>query len=115
MANSSRGSVALQAGDMAYTVSFSVNALCELEDAFGVTVQKIGAIFDKEASMKDVRKLARCALSDHHPAITDKEAGKVVTDAGLPVFMDAVQKAFQLAFPEVKDKANPPAAKASDH
>lgn len=115
MANSRRGSVALQAGERAYTVSFSVNALCELEDAFGVSVQNIGAIFDHDASMKDVRKLARCALSDHHPEITEKEAGQVVTDAGLPMFMETVQKAFQLAFPEAKGTGNPPSAKASDH
>lgn len=115
MANSRRGSVALQAGDAAYMVSFSVNALCELEDAFGVSVQNIGAIFDKDASMKDVRKLARCALSDNHPEVTDKEAGQIVTDAGLPIFMETVQKAFQLTFPEAKGNANPPKAKASDH
>lgn len=113
MTNSSRGSVALQAADKAYKVSFSVNALCELEDAFGVSVQQIGAIFDKDASMKDVRKLARCALSDHHPEITEKDAGLVVTEAGLPVFMDAVQKAFQITFPEAKGTGNPPKAKAS--
>lgn len=113
MANSSRGSVALQAGDKAYQVSFSVNALCELEDAFGVSVQQIGAIFDKDASMKDVRKLARCALSDHHPEITEMEAGKVVTEAGLDVFMDAVQKVFKITFPEAKGTGNPPKAKAS--
>lgn len=113
MGNSSRGSVALQVGDTAYTVSFSINALCELEDAFGVTVQEVGALFGENASMKDVRKLARCALSDHHPDVSDKEAGKVVSDAGLPAFMDAVQKAFKLAFPEASDAGKAPGAKAS--
>jgi hypothetical protein len=115
MANSQRGSVALQAGDTAFTVSFSVNALCELEDAFQVPVQKLGDLFSAETSIKDVRKLVRCALSDHHPDITEKEAGQVITDAGIPACMDAVQKAFKLAFPEVKDQANPPKAGASDH
>lgn len=112
MANALRGSVALQAGDTAYTVSFSINALCELEDAFGVPVQRIGELFSKDTSIKDVRKLVRCALSDHHPEMTDKSAGEVITRAGIPDCMDAVQKAFKLAFPEVKDAENPPKARA---
>jgi hypothetical protein len=114
MANSARGSVALQAGENEYKISFSVNALCELEEAFDVNVQQIGAIFEQDASVRDVRKLARCALSDHHPDLSEKDAGRVVSEAGIPAFMAAVQKAFQLAFPEAKGGENPPQAKASD-
>lgn len=115
MANPARGSVALQAGDTAYTVSFSVNALCELEEAFGMSVQKIGSLFDDpdNVSMTNVRKLVMCGLHDHHEDVDEKEAGKIATDAGLQTCMDAISKAFQLAFPEAAAGANPQKAKAS--
>ncbi|MGW9230565.1 GTA-gp10 family protein [Pseudorhizobium sp. NPDC055634] len=117
MANPARGSVALQAGDTAYTVSFSVNALCELEAAFGgMTVQNIGALFDDPAnvSMTNIRKLVMCGLQDHHDDVDEKQAGKIATEAGLQTCMDAISKAFQLAFPEAaKAGANPQKAKAS--
>lgn len=115
MANPARGSVALQAGDTAYTVSFSINALCELEEAFGVSVQKIGSLFDDpdNVSMKNVRKLVMCGLHDHHEGIDEREAGKIATEAGLQTCMDAISKAFQLAFPEAAAGGNPQKAKAS--
>lgn len=116
MVNPARGSVALQAGDTAYTMSFSVNALCELEEAFGLPVQKIGSLFGDGDNIKmtDVRKLVWCGLHDHHPDLTEKQAGEVASLAGIPICMEAVSKAFQLAFPEAPGgTGNPRKAKAS--
>ena len=115
MANASRGSVALQAGDTAYTLSFSINALCELEDVFGMPPAQVGKLFDDETktSMKDVRKLIMVGLHDHHPELDEKQAGTIGTQAGMNVTMEAIGKAFALAFPEAPETANPPKAKAS--
>ncbi|KKX28226.1 GTA-gp10 family protein [Rhizobium sp. LC145] len=115
MANSNRGSVSLKAGDKEYTLSFSVNALCELEDAFGMPIQKIGSIFNdaENITVKDVRKLICAALHDHHPEVEINEAGKIATDAGLPSCMEKIGKAFQLAFPEARGNANPRIARSS--
>lgn len=115
MSNSVRGSVALQAGDQAYTMSFSINALCELEDIFGMSASKFGKLFEDEdnVSMKHVRNLVMVGLHDHHPEVDAKAAGIIVGNAGLPECMAAIEKAFRLAFPEVKDGENPPKAKAS--
>jgi Protein of unknown function (DUF3356). len=116
MANAARGSVALQAGDTAYTVSFSVNALCELEEVFGRPAPKLGEIFDDSENIRisDVRKLILCGLHDHHPDVTEKDAGAIAGAAGLQACMDAITRAFQLAFPEATGNSkNPQKAKAS--
>jgi hypothetical protein len=115
MANSARGSVALQAGDKAYTMAFSINALCELEDVFGVPAPKLGNLFEdaENISMKDVRKLVMVGLHDHHPEVSEKDAGVIAGDAGLQECMSAIEKAFRLAFPEAKTNENPRPAKVS--
>ncbi len=116
MTNSQRGSVALQAGDKAYAISFSVNALCELEDVFGIPAPKMDSLFadEQSTSMKDVRKLIMVGLHDHHPDVDEKQAGMIATQAGIPSCMEAIGKAFALAFPEAKaGSGNPRKAKAS--
>lgn len=117
MANKHRGSVALQAGDRAVTFSFSVNALCELEDALNLPVAKIVASLGKPESvrMSMVRTLVWAALRDHHKEIDIAGAGEIVTDAGVAEAMAKIGKAFELAFPPAKtsDTQNPQEAKAS--
>lgn len=116
MSNSVRGSVALQAGDQAYTMSFSINALCELEDVFGMSATKFGKLFEdaENISMRDVRNIVMVGLHDHHPEVDEKRAGIIAGDAGLQECMVAIEKAFRLAFPEAKAGGNPPKAKGSD-
>lgn len=114
MANPYRGSVALQVGDRAYTLSFSVNAICDLEDALGQPVAKIAAgLNDPEnVRMSTVRVIIWAALRDHHGEIDLKGAGEIATEAGIPACMEAIGKAFNLAFPEAKEAARPQKAKA---
>ena len=113
MANPHRGSVALQAGDHAYTLSYSVNAICELEDHLGMPVAKIVNLMKDEENirMATVRALIWGALRDHHEDIGLKGAGEIATTAGISACMEKVGKAFELAFPsEAKGKPRPPRA-----
>jgi len=116
MANPHRGSVALQVGDRAYTLSFSVNALCELEDLLGQPVAQIALSLNDPGNvrMSTVRALVWAALRDHHDETALKEAGQIATEAGVPACMEAIGKAFKLAFPEAEGKevGRPPKAKA---
>jgi hypothetical protein len=116
MANPYRGSVALQVGDRAYTLSFSINALCELEDLLGQPVAKIAAQMNKpeEVRMKTVRAIVWAALRDHHEEVDLKQAGLIASESGVPAVMDAIGRAFTLAFPDQKGgKANPRKAAAN--
>lgn len=112
MANPHRGEVAISVGDREYKLSFSVNAICELEDALDMPVSKIADSLNDAAGvrMSMVRTVVWAALRDHHEEVTVKEAGQIATDAGIPAVMEAIGRAFTLAFPdgsEAKGKANP--------
>lgn len=116
MPNPHRGSVALQVGDRAYTLAFSVNALCELEDALGKPVAKIADGLSDPANVRlsTVRALLWAGLQDYHPGTELKAAGLIASEAGIPAVMEAIGKAFSLAFPEPEtDTANPKKATAA--
>lgn len=114
MANAVRGQVSLEAGGTTYTLCLSTNALCELEDATGESVAAITERMNGSGvHMKTVRVLVWAALQDHHPDIDLKGAGNVITAAGMKATMEAVGKAFELAFPVAEDDGRP--TKAAVH
>lgn len=110
MANPHRGQVALNAGGRDYNVSYSINALCELEDVLGQPVAKIAASMNdpENVRMSAVRALVWAGLQDHHPEVTLREAGQIASEASIPVCMEAIGKAFQAAFPEQEEGASRP-------
>lgn len=116
MANPNRGSVALQVGDRAYTLSYSINALCELEELLDKPVASIIEAIQKPAElrMSSVRAIIWAGLQDHHQGLTVQEAGQIASEAGMQAAMSKVGEAFRLAFPapaEGVPKANPQKAK----
>ena len=121
MANPHRGEVTLDTSERTYKLSFSVNALCELEDALGKSVREVvdelNATSDGPAriSMKTLRVLIWAALIDHQPELTLTEAGKVTLNADVNSIMEKVGAALSIAFPPAEDAkagTRPPKAKA---
>lgn len=101
MANPQRGELALQVGEKSYTLRFSANALCALEDALDVSVVEFGDMLTdpKRVRLKTVRAVMWAGLQDHHPAITLKEAGDIIQELTMAKAMAAIGSAFELAFP----------------
>jgi class 3 adenylate cyclase len=101
MANKQKGEVAL--GD--YTLRYSINALCELEDASGMSaVQLAMSLSDEETfKIKSLRLMVWGGLIDNHEEITLKQAGDIISDFGAPKTMEAITKAFELAMPDAED------------
>ena len=115
MANPHRGDVTVSVGDDEYTFSFSINALCELEDRLGKPVSHIvKALGDPDnIRITDVRALVWAAMLDHQEDITLKEAGKVASDVGFKTCLLQVGAALEIAFPPEKSgKKNPRRAKS---
>jgi len=112
MANPNRGGVAVSVGDDEWTLSFSVNALCELEDHLGKPVPQIVDALGDPANLRitDVRALVWAALLDHHGDISLKEAGAVAARIGVLPCLEKVGKALEIAFPTKAGK-NPRKAK----
>ena len=111
MANPNRGGVAVRVGDDEWTFSFSMNALCELEDLLDKPMAQIFASLEDEKNMRmsDVRALVWAALLDHKEGLTLREAGDVASKVGISVCLEKIGKAVAIAFPPAK--ANPRKAK----
>lgn len=118
MANPYRGEVTLSAADDTFTLSYSVNAICELEEFFdGKPIGEIAESLGDGSSVKmsTIRALVWAGLRDHHPDVDLTAAGVIASKAGIPACMDAIGKAFERTFPPAeagKAKPRPRNAKA---
>lgn len=103
MANPHRGEVAFSTEDGAtYTLKFSVDALCALEEAVGKGIVAISIeLSDPEKlSMGLLRKVLWAGLRHHHPDVDVKAAGELIVGTGgiegvIPVISEALEAAFQ--------------------
>lgn len=100
MANKFKGDVSFDAGGRSFTMRFSANALCELEDATGMGINALLTVLADPAKMrlKMVRAVLWAGLQDHHPDVTLHQAGEIITDLSLTKAMDLAGKSFELAF-----------------
>lgn len=111
MANKYKGAVAFEAGEDSYTLSFSANALCELEDKLGVGVNEIGALMGdpEKIRMKTMRTIFWAGLLDHHPETDEKTAAVIFSKLMATEAIGLIIKAFGLAFPDAPEgEPNPP-------
>lgn len=109
MANRHRGTVEFRYDGKTYTLSFSINAMCELEDLLG---DSFGDMMAKaqdptKVSMKTVRAMFWAGLRDHHNEMTIQDAGHLMTEIGLTEAGELVAKAFAAAMPEAAKAAGP--------
>jgi hypothetical protein len=112
MANSIKGEVAFQVEGATWKASFSVNALCELEEALGLPVNEIGKIMTANMSMKHLRAVFWATLLDHH-GVDIAEAGRIMGLIGIGTAAQVVGDAFTLAFPQEDAKATARPQKAA--
>lgn len=111
MANPHKGQVAFKAGEDSYTLSFSANALAELEDMLGgIGVNEIGALMADPAKirMTTMRTLFHAALLDNHPDVDGKEAKALFSKVSPTEAVSLIVRAFMQAFPAATEgEANP--------
>lgn len=120
-----RPSALLHAGGATYSLDFTINAMCALEDlldkpAPGVLADLMGSAADPRLMrMQTVRAVLWSMLRDNHPEIDIEGAGRIASDAGTKDTMAAIMQAVAVAFPppekaKGKEKApaeaSPPAA-----
>ncbi|MBN8959078.1 MAG: gene transfer agent family protein [Rhizobiales bacterium] len=105
MANPHRGEVAFKAGERELKLSFSANAMCELEDALDMGIPEVGQLMQAgRLRVKHARALFWAALRDHHSDIDMIGAGKLMTEAGIQKSMDAVAGALAAALPDAEEE-----------
>jgi hypothetical protein len=102
MANSQKGQVSVTAGRDVYTVAFSINAMCELENELEMSIVEAAALMGdpNKVTISLLRSMFLAALHDSHPELTELDAGRIMQDAGIGAVGDAINRAVTLAFPE---------------
>lgn len=102
MANVHKGEVSFTSGSESYKLSFSANALVELEEAVGKTVQEISAEFGspEKFRMKNLRFAFWAGLLDHHPETDLDKAKRILSGLTAMQAVSLVTRAFAAAFPD---------------
>lgn len=100
MANAERGEVSFDVDGKTWTMRYSANALCELEDLLDLgTAEIVARLQDpKGVRMKLVRALMWAGLHDRHPEMELSGAGDLISELGFDkataLIGDAAAKAF---------------------
>ena len=102
MANPHRGEVAFKAGDADYTLVYSTNAICELEEALGKGLNAIVADMER---LSTVRALLWAGLRARQPDTTMVKAGEIIDLCGVAAATEAIGRALNAAFQRTEGKA----------
>ncbi len=111
MANPHKGEVSLVAEGKTYTLKYSVDAICRLEETTGknLTALMVEMADASRMSLSMTRHMVHAALFEHHPEVSLKEAGEIMAGSG--GMLNAITKvvgAIKLAFPEASGTPRPP-------
>jgi hypothetical protein len=86
MTNRIRGKVDFDVDGASYSLHFTANGMCELEAAAGCSamafLKRLEASAGDDLSFGDVRLLFWAGLQEHHPDMTVRDAGALMTDMG---------------------------------
>jgi len=109
MSNKYRGEVALSIDGATYTLCFTVNALCSLEDVLDKSITEIiGGLSDiNKLRLKTMRALLWAGLNVKHPEINIEAAGELIAKGSAVDVMTKVFEAIRLAFPQEAKGAEP--------
>lgn len=101
MANRQKGEMSFDADGKTYVLCFSSNALCELEDAIGVGVVRLGELLSnvETLKLKDVRAVLWAGLTDHQKGIDVKSVGRIIDTIGIARAVEIISSGMSLAFP----------------
>lgn len=106
MANRHKGQVARDIDGTRYTFELTVNAFCELEEATGKATLQIMQDMEEAARtgdvrFRDIRRIFWAALIEHHPDMTERDAGRILGKVGsMDAQMAFLEEVFALAMPE---------------
>lgn len=92
-------------GGEEYSLQFTLNALADLEDAYGSVD---GAFKDMEAGkFKAIRCVLWAGMLEDHPELTERQVGSLIDMQNLVELMNAVNTATEADLPNEGDIADP--------
>ena len=106
MSNKVKGKLDFEVDGTSYALHFTANGMCELEDAAGCNAMAFLSRMEVQAagdlSFGDVRLLFWAGLQEHHPDMTVRDAGALMTELG------GIAKAMELTGQAVADSMPKP-------
>jgi hypothetical protein len=109
-ANPARGQLGFEVDGEQFVFSFGTNALCAVEDAFGLDdIRQLEGVLKDKPSIRTIRTLFRIGLADMHEDMDDREAGRIMDAVGgLEEGLQLITLAIEQAFPEASGSAGSP-------
>ena len=99
MSNSLFGKYDIRTDDKVWSLHFSINALCALEDEIGAgRAVDIQTLIGESPSVSTLRTLFWAGLLEHHPGVSKEEAGRIMSTLGLIRSTEIVTQALLAAF-----------------
>jgi hypothetical protein len=100
-------SIEIVVDDKPLYLRYDLNALVELETAYGDIEKAFDFDEDSTGAIGKLRKVLHVGLLANHPDLTEEEVGALFTMENLNDFQEAVGKAMETAMPEeVADSKN---------
>ncbi len=104
MANRVKGQVALDTGDATYTLEFTPNGFCALEDETGKGTMEFIRNLEaagEDLKISDMRLLIWAGLQEHHPDLSLRDAGTIIGElGGIEAAVELMETAVTAAFPD---------------
>ena len=102
MGNSVKGVFDLPAGDAVYKIRFGMNEIIELEEKFDRPATQIFTemMTAENFRFRYLRDILHAGLQEHHPDVTEKEAGNIITEVGVTAASRVLMEAVMAAFPD---------------
>lgn len=99
MSNPLKGEITFTADGENYTLAFTINALCALEERLGIGVSEIGEKLGGKVSIGTLRAVFWAGLLAHHD-LSEEAAGDIITSVGAARAGELIGQGFAAAFPE---------------
>lgn len=109
MANPHKGEVSFKAGEKDYILSFSANALVELEEHLGFELDELIKKFaDGKIKLAQMRVMFWQGLLDHHDGLSLDDTKAILKTLRPAEMGQLIGRAFALAMPSVPEDSAPP-------
>lgn len=104
MTNLVRGQVDAVLADKTLTFSYSVDTICQIEARYpDETLDVLGRRLWNDRGTAFRRAMLWFGLRDHHPEISEREAGELLTDPDILKIYEAVVRAWGACWPVKAD------------
>lgn len=109
MANPVKGEVDFELDGRTFTLSYSIDSLCVLEDLLDLSVTEIGRQMATAPRLGFLRAVLWAGLRDHHPGLEVVQVGEMITQIGFEKLGQLIAVAYFKSFPTAEKKpAHPP-------